>query len=482
MGNVKPWLFDVRSSERFLVLTVAIAIFTDAFIYGLIVPVIPVALVERVGARPEDAQYLVSLLLAVYGGTLLAGSPLFGYFADKCSSRKLPFVLGLVTLGTSTILFVVARTFPILVLARGLQGFSAAAVWVVGLAIISDNVPSERVGAALGTTTIGLTWGILLGPMIGGYVYDNIGYYGCFAIPGALIMVDVVLRFAMIEVSMTDRDNSDSGLESDCDSEPEGNIYDTFNANDLRSSGWASRRELDGEEAPLLRRQSVEHQESKEKNATILRLLLTPRLPLALVATTSMAITMSALETSLPLFTMETFTWTAQGAGLIFITIAVPSFAAVQIGRLCDSVGVRTLGTISFVISCCAWILLRLVTENSPGSKVLLVILLLFLGLTIVIIEIVAMMEVSQVIGDYEAEFPGVFGDKSPVAQAYALFNMSFAGGQLLGPLIAGPIRVNAGWGTMTLVLGLLSGVTAIPFGFFSGSPRKAQSESDGAV
>jgi MFS family permease len=162
------------------------------------------------------AQYLVSILLAVYGGTLLAGSresnqfhpsepklkdiALFGYFADKSSSRKLPFVLGLIALGTSTALFAFARTFPILVIARGLQGFSAAAVWVVGLAIVSDNVPPERIGAALGTTTIGLTWGFLLGPMVSGYIHDTFGYYGCFAIPVILIVVDVVLRFAMIEL------------------------------------------------------------------------------------------------------------------------------------------------------------------------------------------------------------------------------------------------------------------------------------------
>jgi hypothetical protein len=171
---------------------------------------------------------------------------------------------------------------------------------------------------------------------------------------------------------------------------------------------------------------------------------------------------------------METFAWTPKGAGLIFLALTVPSFAGVQIGKLIDSTGVRILGTLSFVGCCGAWILMRLVTENSPGHVALLVVFLLVLGLTIVTIEIIAMMEVSQVITDYEAEFPGVFGEKSPIAQAYALFNMSFAAGQLLGPLMAGPIRVNGGWGTMTLVLGLQAGLTAIPFSLFSGPPRKA--------
>ena len=111
----------------------------------------------------------------------------------------MPFVLGLIALLISTVLFVVARSFPILVIARSLQGFSAAAVWVVGLAIIADSVPPERVGEVMGQTTIGLTWGFLFGPMIGGIVYEKFGFYATFAIPVFLIILDVALRFALIE-------------------------------------------------------------------------------------------------------------------------------------------------------------------------------------------------------------------------------------------------------------------------------------------
>lgn len=53
----------------------------------------------------------------------------------------------------------------------------------------------------MGHTSIALTWGALLGPTIGGVMYEKLGFYGTFAIPGGLIIVDVVLRFAMIEES-----------------------------------------------------------------------------------------------------------------------------------------------------------------------------------------------------------------------------------------------------------------------------------------
>jgi MFS family permease len=90
------------------------------------------------------------------------------------------------------------------------------------------------------------------------------------------------------------------------------------------------------------------------------------------------------------------------------------------------------------------------------------------------------MTEASQVVGDYEIENPGAFGEKSPVAQTYALLNMAFAGGQLLGPILAGAMRVRAGWAAMTLVLGVLCAVTAVPIGLLSGAwPKRVEVEAE---
>lgn len=177
---------------------------------------------------------------------------------------------------------------------------------------------------------------------------------------------------------------------------------------------------------------------------------------------------------------METFNWSSSGAGLIFVASSVPSFAGVHIGKAISRVGTRIPGTVAFLVASGTWILMRLVDHNTTGEIILLISLLLLLGLAIVTIEVTAMTEVFQVIEDYETEFPGVFGGKSPVAQAYALFNMAFAGGQLLGPVLAGGIRVRAGWSVMTLVLGLLCGVTALPIALLGGrKSRDFQGEEE---
>ncbi|KAG9229558.1 hypothetical protein BJ875DRAFT_341633, partial [Amylocarpus encephaloides] len=69
-----PYLLEIRSSKVFIIFTVAVAVFTDIFLYGIIVPVIPFALSERSGVAEDQVQKWVSVLLSVYGGALLVGS------------------------------------------------------------------------------------------------------------------------------------------------------------------------------------------------------------------------------------------------------------------------------------------------------------------------------------------------------------------------------------------------------------------------
>lgn len=63
-----------RSSTTFAVLVVCVAVFTDIFLYGLVVPMLPFALAERVGLTDADIQHWNSILLASYGASIMLGS------------------------------------------------------------------------------------------------------------------------------------------------------------------------------------------------------------------------------------------------------------------------------------------------------------------------------------------------------------------------------------------------------------------------
>lgn len=66
-----------RSSDGFIIFVVGAAVFTDMMLYGLIVPMLPYVLVDRVGISPEDIQKWNSILLGVFGGALMFGSCMY---------------------------------------------------------------------------------------------------------------------------------------------------------------------------------------------------------------------------------------------------------------------------------------------------------------------------------------------------------------------------------------------------------------------
>lgn len=143
-----------RSSTTFIVATVAIGLFTDLFLYGLVVPVLPFMLHDRIDIPQHEVQGYVSGLLAAYAGASCLFSVPAGWIADRTKARQTPFLAGLTALLAATILLALGRSIAVLVLARVLQGLSAAVVWTVGLAMVLDTVGPENLGKMVGTVCI----------------------------------------------------------------------------------------------------------------------------------------------------------------------------------------------------------------------------------------------------------------------------------------------------------------------------------------
>ena len=73
-GSQRPILFELRSSKFFVYTVINLAVFTDAYLYGLIIPVLPFALVERVNLDNTEVQRWIGFLLGAYGAGLIIGS------------------------------------------------------------------------------------------------------------------------------------------------------------------------------------------------------------------------------------------------------------------------------------------------------------------------------------------------------------------------------------------------------------------------
>ena len=165
---------------------VAFALFMDYLIYGLIVPLAPFS---PAGAMSGDQ---LALLYSAYALGVLAATPLFGFLGERIGYRR-PMIMGVALSGAAILLFWLAPTLPLLLLARLFQGASAAATWTVGLALIAEHYVQNRV-RMMGYALIGSTAGSIVGPIMGGSLQQWGGYNLPLAVTAALVGVDFALR------------------------------------------------------------------------------------------------------------------------------------------------------------------------------------------------------------------------------------------------------------------------------------------------
>lgn len=171
---------------------VAVAVFTDMLIYGIIVPILP-NYAKTLGATQAE----IGFLFGSYAITLLLATPILGVISDKVG-RRLPMILGLFGLAAATLLFGFANSFWLLVVARMLQGISAAATWTAGLALLADVFPLKERGKAMGIALSGQAIGMLLGPTIGGFLYQWGGYHLPFIFAAVIALIDGILRITLL--------------------------------------------------------------------------------------------------------------------------------------------------------------------------------------------------------------------------------------------------------------------------------------------
>ncbi len=422
---------------------------------------LPFALQDRVHISREHTQHWVSVLLSVYAAGLLFFAPICGILADWTTHRRGPFLAGLILLTGATLMLCFGKTIPVLVVGRVLQGISAAVVWVVALALMADTVSEKESGQAIGYVSVATSLGVLVGPLIGGIVYERSGYYAVFGVTFAVIGFDILLRLALIEKKIAAR-----WLEPELatiEPTPTTPMQPEIELGDLKESSTV----LEKNEASAV--SESPKTQVKRKLPSMLTLLKSRRIMVAFWGNLVGAMTFTAVDTTLPLYVNQTFGWGSLGAGLAFLALIVPGFAGPWIGHLTDKHGPRWIAASGLLLSVPFWVLLRLVDHDTVGQIVLMCALLVLLGAATCLLLTPLMAEFSKVCDAKVRQEPDVFRGKSAYAQSYGIFNVSWAGGSLLGPLVSAAVKNAAGWKTMTWTMALWCAVGVVPTVLYSG-------------
>src|SRR5262249_29298377 len=96
-------------------------------------------------------------------------------------------------------LFAFADSLPWLFAARLVQGAADAVTWVVGFALIADLYEANERGRVTGIVMMGTSVAVMIGPTVGGWLYELGGIRLPFVFVAALAFVGVVL-FAALDI------------------------------------------------------------------------------------------------------------------------------------------------------------------------------------------------------------------------------------------------------------------------------------------
>jgi EmrB/QacA subfamily drug resistance transporter len=124
---------------------------------------------------------LYTWVITAYLLTSTISGPLYGKISDLFGRRPV-FLFGIAVFMLGSLLSGFSQSMPWLIVARGVQGLGAGALFPIALAVIGDIFsPSER-GRYQGLFGAVFGLSILIGPAIGGLITDTIGWHWVFFI------------------------------------------------------------------------------------------------------------------------------------------------------------------------------------------------------------------------------------------------------------------------------------------------------------
>lgn len=163
--------------QRRWVLAAAVVGSSMAFIDGTVVNVALPALQQDLGATLVELQWVVESYALLLAALILTG----GAAGDRFGRRRV-LAAGTVIFALASLWCGLAPDMTNLIIARSAQGVGAALLVPGSLAIVSAAFPASERGRAIGTWSAFTALAMAFGPVLGGWLIDNISWRWIFLI------------------------------------------------------------------------------------------------------------------------------------------------------------------------------------------------------------------------------------------------------------------------------------------------------------
>jgi EmrB/QacA subfamily drug resistance transporter len=163
-----------------------------AFIDGSVTNVALPAIGKSFGGGAADLQWTINAYMLPLSALLLLGGAAGDHFG-----RKRMLVAGVALFALASLLCAAAPSLGWLQAARGLQGIGGAMLMPNSLAILGNAFSGTARGRAIGTWAAAGAIAAAVGPPLGGWLVDTVGWRAIFAVnlPVSLAAIVVTVRF-----------------------------------------------------------------------------------------------------------------------------------------------------------------------------------------------------------------------------------------------------------------------------------------------
>lgn len=140
------------------------------------------------GSTRDEANWVVTSYMIAHGMML----PISGWLEVKFTRRKLLKIISVIFALGSVICFM-APSLNVLILGRIIQGIGGGPFMPLSQAILMQVFPKHLQAAAMGIFGLGMMVSAILGPLIGGYLVENLSWQWIFIINIPVVVASIVM-------------------------------------------------------------------------------------------------------------------------------------------------------------------------------------------------------------------------------------------------------------------------------------------------
>ncbi|HEU4995368.1 MAG TPA: TCR/Tet family MFS transporter [Gemmatimonadaceae bacterium] len=190
---------SARKPGRHALVFVAITLLLDTIGFGLIIPVMPVLLVDLTGKGVNEAAIYGGWLAFVYAAAQFFCAPVLGNLSDRFGRRPV-LLLAIGALGVDYLVMGMAPTLAWLFAGRLISGIAGAS-FTPAYAYVADVSPPEKRAQNFGIVSAMFGVGFIAGPAIGGLL-GGLGPRAPFFVAAALGLVNFVYGILVLPESL----------------------------------------------------------------------------------------------------------------------------------------------------------------------------------------------------------------------------------------------------------------------------------------